>query len=63
MNAQTNIGDWELRDLSPAERDVYELAREGKSPTAIAGETDREPTTVRTLLYRARRKRGESPRV
>jgi len=63
MSAQADLSRWEYLNLSPAERDVYSRAAEGESPTAIAAETDRAATTVRTLLHRARRKRGEAPDV
>lgn len=61
---QTNLGDWSLRGLSPAEREVYRAVEEAGRPIqAVAVTTERDPSTVRTLLHRARRKRGEAPRV
>ena len=44
-------------DLSEAEREVWIAAEtEGLRPCEIAEETGRSPSTVRTLLQRARRK-------
>lgn len=60
----TDLWDFAYQDLSDAEADVYEaIERNGQAIADVAAETDREPTTVRTLLHRARRKRGEAPHV
>jgi len=54
----------DLSELSEAERDVYRRVElEGDSRQVVADETDRSVSTVDTLLHRARRKRGEMPRV
>lgn len=51
-----------LSHLSDAEAEVYRYVEDGGArPVEVAGWTDREPTTVRTLLHRARRKLGEQP--
>lgn len=66
MSAQMNLGDFErdLSALSPAEREVYELVEDDELTRGeVAEETGRNYSTVTTLLHRARRKRGEQPRV
>ncbi|WP_042666130.1 sigma factor-like helix-turn-helix DNA-binding protein [Haloferax sp. ATB1] len=56
MSAQTNLGTF-TAGLSPAETDAYLAVDEGdETPTEFARRTGRDPSTVRTLLYRARRK-------
>ncbi len=57
--------DLAARDgLSPAEIDVYTRVEEdGLSIHRVANIRDTKDSTVRTLLHRARRKRGEQPRV
>jgi len=51
-----------LTALTPAEAEVYRYVEEGDSrPTDVAEWTDRDPSTVRTLLYRARGKLDERP--
>ncbi len=58
---QSNLSQWQLADLSDAEREVFESVEiHGLRPTEVADRTGRKPTTVRTLLSRARRKRGEN---
>lgn len=53
-----------LSCLSQAEAEVYRYVEDGGArPVDVAEWTDRQPTTVRTLLHRARRKLGELPEV
>ena len=63
--AQTAIWEYDRRldRLSPAERDVYRsVDREGMRPVDLAGHLDRSPSTIRTILHRARAKLGETDR-
>lgn len=48
-------------DLSPMQRQVLEAVESGKDPKEIALATDLKATTVRTHLYRARKKLGTNP--
>ena len=59
MSAQTNIGDYlpDMSDLTDAEREVVRAVDHGMhSPATLARETDRSPSTTRTLLQRGREK-------
>lgn len=58
---QGTLRDFEVVDeLSPGELAVYRSVElEGCTPTEVAKRSGRQPTTVRTLLYRARKKRGD----
>ena len=60
MSAQTNLSQWELAELSEAEQEVFESVEiHGLRPADVARSTGREPSTVRTLLSRARSKRRD----
>lgn len=64
MVPQTSIHDFDVQEgeipLSDAEREVFlAVSVEGLTPTEVAQRTGRTPSTVRTLLFRARGKRGE----
>lgn len=57
---QSHLEDWESEGspLSEAERAVWaSVEREGLTPTEVAKSSGRDPSTVRTLLYRARKKK------
>lgn len=59
--SQATLQEFEEEPLTDAEAQVYRLVEDdGLARTEIAEQTGREPTTIRTLLYRARKKRGES---
>lgn len=59
-NEQSNLSRFEFADLTESEREVYRLVeRDGYAPADIAQGTQRDASTVRTLLHRARKKRGE----
>ena len=45
--------------LSDAEAEVWVSRKNGLTPTEIAANSDRDPSTVRTLLSRARGKLDE----
>lgn len=64
MTRQGSIHDFDVDEesnpLSPAESEVFVAVEvEGLTPTEVAEKTGRAPSTVRTLLFRAREKRGE----
>lgn len=64
---QMNLAHFDLAvtsGLSPAECDVYARVEEdGESIAEAAAARGTSESTVRTLLHRARRKKGESPRI
>jgi len=63
---QSNLSDFTptYPRLSPAETGVYHRVEVlGEEIDTAAFRTGRQPSTVRTLLHRARRKRGEAPEV
>lgn len=58
---QTEYGNPSLIGLTEREREVYvSCDLEGLRPADVAPVLDVSPSTVRTLLSRARQKRGES---
>lgn len=61
QSKQTNVDQWRVVEkLSPAQREAYRAVElHGLTPKEAARGTDRDAGTVRTHLYRARKKLGE----
>ena len=57
MSAQTDLGRFALEELSQAEKEVYRACElQGIRPAELTKHSDREASTIRTLLHRARKK-------